>query len=52
LVKQRKNKNTIIPLSERMEIVENIKFVDRVVVQDTMDKFEAYNRYHFNKMFV
>lgn len=52
LVKERKNKNPIIPLSERMEIVENIKFVDRVVVQDTMDKFEAYNRYHFNRMFV
>ncbi len=47
-----KGKTPIIPLVERMEIVENIKFVDEVVPQVTYDKMEAWNNIKFDKMFV
>ena len=47
-----KKKQTIIPFEDRIQIVEGIKWVDKVVPQSTMDKFEAWNRYRFSKMFV
>lgn len=47
-----KGKRPIIPLVERMEIVESIKFVNCVVPQTNYDKIEAWNNLHFNKMFV
>lgn len=52
LSEKKKGKRPIIPFSERMEIVENIKFVDNVVPQTSYDKMEAWNNLHFNKMFV
>lgn len=52
LCEQRKNKRPIIPFAERMEIVEHISFVDEVVPQVNMDKFEAWNNFKFDKMFV
>ena len=52
LVRQRKNKVPIIPHKERVEILSSIKYVDQVVSQDSMDKFEAYDKYKFNIMFV
>ena len=48
----RKGKMPIIPFTERMEIVEHIKFVDEVVPQTNMDKMEAWNNLKFNMMFV
>lgn len=47
-----KNKKPIIPFSERMEIVEHIKFVDEVVPQVNYDKMEAWNNLKFDRMFV
>lgn len=47
-----KNKNAIIPYSERIAIVESIKYVDHVVSQENMDKMEAWEKYKFNVMFV
>ena len=35
-----KNKKAIIPHNERMEIVRAINYVDSVVPQENMDKFE------------
>ena len=52
LSEEKKGKRPIIPFAERMEIVENIKFVDNVVPQTSYDKLEAWNNLHFNKMFV
>ena len=52
LSEARKGKRPIIPFIERMEIVEHIKFVDEVVPQTNMDKFEAWNNLKFDKMFV
>lgn len=52
LVRERKKIKTIIPFTERMMIVENIKFVDEVVPQSNMNKLEAWNNLHFDRMFV
>lgn len=49
---QHKGKRPIIPFMERMEIVEHIDFVDEVVPQTNMDKFEAWNNLKFDRMFV
>jgi glycerol-3-phosphate cytidylyltransferase len=51
-LEREKGKRPIIPLVERMEIVESIKYVDCVVPQENYDKMEAWNNLHFNKMFV
>lgn len=47
-----KHKKAVIPFEERMEIVRNIKFVDAVVPQETMDKFEMWKKLKFDIMFV
>lgn len=47
-----KNKKAVIPHSERMEIVRNIKFVDAVVPQNDMDKIKMWERLKFDIMFV
>lgn len=47
-----KNKKAIIPHNERMKIVESIKYVDRVVSQDNMDKMIAWRDYNFDVIFV
>lgn len=52
LVKKDKNKTPIIPFNERFEIVKAIKYVDEVVPQPNKDKLAAWEKYHFNKMFV
>lgn len=52
LVQHDKNKRPIIPFAERCAIVEAIKYVDKVVPQPDKNKFDAWEKYHFNKMFV
>jgi len=52
LVQHDKNKTPIIPFAERCAIVGAIKYVDKVVPQPDKNKFAAWERYHFNKMFV
>ena len=47
-----KNKHAVIPFDERKAIVNSIVYVDEVVTQDNMDKMEAWQKYHFHKMFV
>ena len=47
-----KNKKSVIPFDERIEIVRSSRYVDLAVPQDTMDKIDALNRYKFNIMFV
>ena len=51
LVKQYKNKLPIIPLKDRMAIVEAIKYVDKVVIQDNLDKYDAYLKYNYDVLF-
>jgi len=52
LVYERKNKYPIIPFIERVEIVKAIRYVDEIVVQDSMDKILAWEKLKFNIMFV
>lgn len=47
-----KHKKAVIPFEERMEIVRNIRYVDAVVPQDSMDKFEMWKKLKFDIMFV
>lgn len=48
-----KNKKPFIPFEERIQIVESIKYVDKavVVVQETLDKMVAWEKYHFDCLF-
>lgn len=52
LVQHDKNKTPIIPYEERKAIIEAIKYVDKVVPQSDKNKMAAWEREHFNKMFV
>lgn len=51
LVQNYKNKTPIIPFEQRIKIVEAIKYVDKVVPQESMDKYEAWERIHYNAIF-
>lgn len=52
LVKEYKHKTPVINEEERAEIVRNIKGVDECVIATTLDKKFAYNRFHFNAIFI
>lgn len=52
LVQKEKNKCPVIPFEERCQIVEAIKYVDQVVPQVDKNKFAAWEKYRFDKMFV
>ena len=52
LCHKRKNKLPIICEDERMEIVEAIKYVDKVVPQNDMDKLKAVKEFSVNAVFV
>ncbi len=47
-----KHKVPIIPYDERKAIVESIRYVDEVIPQVDRNKFGAWERLHFNRMFV
>lgn len=52
LVEQYKHKRPVISFEERCEIVKAIRYVDEVVPQMDRDKFAAWERLQFNRMFV
>ena len=47
-----KSKKAVIPFEERLEIVRSIKYVDAVVPQENMDKFESWKKMKFDIIFV
>jgi glycerol-3-phosphate cytidylyltransferase len=47
-----KLKKAVIPFSERMEIVRSIRYVDAVIPQENMDKFEMWKKLKYDIMFV
>lgn len=47
-----KGTQPVIPFEERIKIVEAIRYVDKVVPQNSMDKMEAWEAHKFDKMFV
>lgn len=52
LVEKEKHKHPVIPFKDRMAIVGSIRYVDQVVPQVDKNKFGAWEKLHFNKMFV
>jgi len=47
-----KNTKAFIPFEERFEIINSIRYVDKVVAQESMDKMAAWKKFHFDVMFV
>ena len=52
LVESYKNKRPIIPLDERVEIIRAIKYVDEVIVTNTLDKKEIWEKVRFNEIYI
>ncbi len=50
-VRTYKNKTPIIPFEQRIQIVEAIRYVDKVVPQASMDKMEAWKELRFDALF-
>ena len=51
VVESYKHKRPFIPFEERRAIVEAIRYVDEVIPQTDMDKFSAWEKYHFDAIF-
>lgn len=51
LVEEYKKKIPIIPFAERIDIVSELKCVDKVVPQTSMNKMEAWELLHFDAIF-
>lgn len=51
LVEEYKGKTPVIPFEQRMEIVNAIKYVDKVIPQTTLDKSVAWEQEKFNVIF-
>lgn len=47
-----KHKRSVIPFTERIELVRACRFVDVVVPQETLDKFAAWEKLQFDVLFV
>ena len=52
LVQADKGKTPVIPFEERVQIISALRDVDKVVPQYDKNKVGAWERYHFDKMFV
>ena len=52
LMVEYKNRKPIIPFVERCEILRSIDCVDVVIAQETMNKFEAWQKLQFDVVFV
>tara|TARA_B100002052_G_C15687050_1_gene508879 strand:- start:147 stop:602 length:456 start_codon:yes stop_codon:yes gene_type:complete len=52
LLLEYKNKKPVIPFEERIKIIQSIKYVDKVVPQENMDKMSSWQNLKFNVMFV
>ncbi len=51
VVESYKHHSPVIPYVDRAAIVEAIQYVDKVVPQETMDKFDAWQKLKFDVMF-
>ena len=52
LVESYKDKKTVVPLRERMEIIRQIKYVDEVVRIDSLDKEKSWKSLHYHRIFI
>lgn len=51
VVESYKHHKPVIPFKDRAAIVGAIRYVDEVVAQESMDKYEAWQNLHFDVMF-
>lgn len=51
LICKTKNKKPLSSLEERMEILKNLKMVDKVVIQNDLDKIKAWDEYQYDVLF-
>ena len=47
-----KNKKAVIPHTERMEIVRALRYVDSVIAQENLNKYEMWEKLKFDVLFV
>ena len=52
LARTYKSKSPVIPMEERIEIVQSLRFVDRVVIQTDLNKLKAWAEVKFDVLFV
>ena len=52
LVWQYKNKHPVINECDRAEIIKALRYVDSVIICDTLDKNRIWNVIHFNAIFI
>ena len=52
LVQSYKNKKPIVPLAERAEIVRAIKYVDEVIITNTLDKKVIWDKIRFDEIYI
>lgn len=52
IVNSYKHHYPVINENDRREIVESIRYVDKCVINQTRDKLELYNLYHFDVVFI
>ena len=52
LVYQYKHKTPVVAENERLQIVSSIRFVDRCVLVDTLDKVALWEKLHFDSIFI
>ena len=52
LVINYKHKKPVVPSEERVQIVEAIKYVDQVIVTDTLDKKAAWDKIAYSRLFI
>lgn len=52
LISTYKKKSVIVPLEERIQIVEALKYVDEVIAVDTLDKEIMWKRKKFDVVFI
>ena len=52
LIASYKDKNVVVPLAERLQIIESIKYVDEVIAVDTLDKGKMWEKKKFDVVFI
>lgn len=52
LIVSYKNKDVIVPLEERMQIVKAVKYVDEVISVDTLNKEDIWKKKMFDVVFI
>ena len=52
LVREYKRKNAVVPLVERMEIIQALRYVDEVMRIDSLDKKISWNQKHYDLLFI